>query len=221
MTLIPFVNHSEIRAADGPDYKVASVCAHPKCHKFTDHAHHIVRRSFIGGDVKWVEYKGKLIENLVGLCYSHHEEVTKNEAFIFWDELNSAFVWYDQPDEEPGLLIGRLSTGLGCDYIRDPKDLLDNAHQHFDGPASTDKCETCKRPLPRPKDKKEQARPRRTWAVTVPVDERENGAEVLDSLMDECRKIFGHDESKTVRYFTLTQALALVVQHADRMALDG
>lgn len=207
MTLIPFQNHSEIKAAEGVAYKVEAYCAHPECGKFSDHAHHVVRRSFIGGDVAWVEYKSHKIQNIVPLCWGHHEEITQNKAFLFWHEDTLSFWWYDQQDEEPAKQVGPLSYAAMEEHV---------------GPASKRKCPACGRPAKKePEEKTEETRQRRTWAITVPNDERENGAETLDTLMQECRDLFGHDESKRVRFFTLTQALALVVQNGHKLMADA
>jgi hypothetical protein len=80
-------------------------------------------------------------------------------------------------------------------------------------------CPSCKRPLPHAKlDKPHEAkRPRRTWSITVPVDERENGADVLDELLEASRDVMAraglpYGEESSVRYFVLTAALGLFVQ---------
>ena len=94
----------------------------------------------------------------------------------------------------------------------------DHVHEHvsavplMDGPGQVERCPTCERALPKPHTDAE-TRVRRGWTIAVPVDERENGADVLDSLLDECRKLFGHDTNRKVRYYTVAQALALVVQN--------
>ena len=90
----------------------------------------------------------------------------------------------------------------------------------IEGPALAEKCPTCDRALPKP-HKDEEEKVRKGWTIAVPVAELENGAEVLDSLLEECRHLFGHDENKKVKYYTLSQALALVVQNGHKMAADA
>lgn len=237
MTLLPFEEHHEVKVAKGEPYKVAARCSAPGCTRFTDDAHHIVRRSFTAtGEYEWwIEYKGVTIGNLTGLCHECHLLITENRASLSWVEEERMFYWVegvgsgrdDKPiDPQPPIkyVIQNADPGDENDYdwTRDPDDRLDNADQHFDGPASSRKCRECKRPLPKPKDEKtEEARPRRTWSITVPADHRENGAEVLDTLLDQCRDLFSHGESKQVRYFSLVQALALVAQHGDKMVREA
>ena len=204
MTLVPFEEQSEIVAVDGPDYSVGPYCSRPGCVHTADHAHHIVRRSFLGGDYKWIQYKGQSLKNLTGLCYAHHQEVTDNFSSIRWMEANRTFGWWDG-----SFFVNFLSS------VPEVKD-------KFQGPAGGEVCPSCNRKLPASKDVAQQEkRERRTWSITVPKDEREDGAEVLDGLLDDLRIFFGHDSSKKVRYFTLVQALALVVQHKHEMVSDG
>jgi hypothetical protein len=74
-------------------------------------------------------------------------------------------------------------------------------------------CPTCKRKLPVKKEKLEKERKRTTWSIRVPKDHLENGAEILDSLLEECRDILGRDENEKTRYYTLVESLALLLQH--------
>lgn len=89
----------------------------------------------------------------------------------------------------------------------------------MDGPGQVEKCPTCERSLPKPR-MTDEPRERKSWTIAVPVDERENGAEVLDTLLTECRTLFGHDTNPKVRYYTVAQALALVVQNSTQLAAD-
>lgn len=88
-------------------------------------------------------------------------------------------------------------------------------------PATTECCPTCSRPLPRPKGQREPAKVRRSWTINVPKEEQEDGAEVLDTLLEECRKLFGHNEGKNLKYHTIVQALALVVQNGHKLAANA
>ena len=81
-------------------------------------------------------------------------------------------------------------------------------------------CPTCKRVLPHKHEgPKEERKPRRTWSITVPITERENGAEMLDQLLESAREEMGkaglpYGEAEAVKYFVLTAALGLFVTHA-------
>lgn len=171
--------------------------------------HHIVRRSY-AGNLTWVEIDGKVLPNVCGLCRPCHERITTNKSAIVWR--NGEYCWQN----------GRLDN----EWI--PLDPLP-PHMPIDKPEvfpeprtfSARVCPTCERPLPKPKsDKPEEKRPRRTWSVTVPKDERENGAEVLDVLIEEVRTELGkaglpYGEADSVKYFVLSTALALFVHHAE------
>jgi hypothetical protein len=226
MTRLPHENRDVVGldGSDGPQYvtyKVGPICSVPECSRLADHSHHIWRRSFVIGDKPWVRlWDGTITGNLTGLCWRHHNEVTEGEAIIRWT--GTVFVW-DSTDKTGWLLSPQppiFSTLSESD--KTPPDFLgpDSPHEHV-GPGAVEKCPACKRALPRERKPQEGKRPRKAWSVSVPVDERENGADVLDTLLVECAKLFGHDESGAVRYFTLAQALALVVQHGSRMVGDA
>lgn len=236
MTRIPYEERHEIKVGEGEPYDLHNECSATGCRMSATEGHHLVRRSetATGESVWWINYKGQRIGNLVGLCQAHHLQVTENRVRIQWNAHNNLFLWVTemgywplqhQPPIEmpPTQVISNADPGdeTTYDYVVDPEDRLDNADKHFEGPAGKRKCVTCHRVLPTPESEKEPKRERRTWTVTVPKDERENGAEVLDTLLGQCAELFSHDEGKNLRYFTLTQALALVVQHGSKMVSDS
>ncbi len=208
MTLLPHDNQ-DVKGLSGPQfpkYKVGPVCCIDGCSHFADHSHHLWRRSFLGGDFSWVElWDHTIVGNLVPLCWKHHELVTQGKLWMRWenDEIVCA-----PPELKYGLAI----------YPQPPRhgvSVVENRSDSPLGPASRPVCPGCHRPLPHPKDetdKREKSRRRKTWTVTVP-DDGEDGALVLDTLLEECRALFAHDESVNTRYFSLVQALALVVQN--------
>ena len=65
-------------------------------------------------------------------------------------------------------------------------------------------------PVEPPTDKTE--RPKVTWAVRVPKDERENGHEVLETLVLECARLLGRKSHNSYRYYSLVEALAYFLQ---------
>lgn len=206
-----------------PKYKVGPLCSVAGCSRIADHPHHIWRRSFVIGDKGWVRlWDGTIVQNLTALCFIHHDLVTVNKAEIRYSDMGN-FVWFSDDLSEVGTLLEpqpKKLTALTVDGpVMNIEDIVHNTetHEHV-GPGGSEKCPTCKRAIKRestgPKEKK---RHREKWSITVPVDERENGADVLDALLDSCAQLFGHDETRELRYFTVVQALALVVQHGERM----
>lgn len=214
MTLLPHPNQN-VKGLEGPQfpkYKVGPLCATPFCSKPVDNVHHAWRRSFLTGAFNWVQlWDGKIVGNLIGLCYNHHLEITDNQAQIVWDE--SFFYW---------LVAGEIIAQLSPQPPVHGAVPTVTAHtEKVVGPAAAERCETCGRTLPHSHDeKKEPARRRKTWVVLCP-DDDEDGALVLDTLLDGCRELFQHDENKGTRYFSLVQALALVVQHGHLMLSEG
>lgn len=200
-----------------PKYKCSSLCAHPTCSRFADHAHHICRRSFIIGDVAWVSYAdGPIVGNLCGLCYMHHEMITLNRSAILWDSKLKRYIWTntDLGTGEVGESLGPLypHPPLHAERVAGPK----GKPPHVHGPADDSLCPECQRPLKRPKEtgeKKEDAKRRKTWAITVPDDTDEDGALVLDTLVEECAKLFGREGEGKLRYYVVAQALALIIQN--------
>lgn len=205
---------------EGPDYpgfRTGPTCSVPGCTRFADHAHHLVRRSFLAGDYKWVRMPdGVEIGNLTGLCFAHHNDVTDNKTNITYD--NGVFYWDDSliaqpiepqpptkqdPEEEP-----EPEPKLWVDPV------LTNKHERAT-------CPTCKRPLPKPKIETpvEEKKNRATWGIAVPIDERENGYQVLDELLEAAREKLEeagltYSADKKAKYHILAITLGLFVQNS-------
>lgn len=221
MTLLPHENR-EVLSWPGPRYKCASICSVPGCSHVRDHAHHLWRRSFLAGDYAWVKlWDGTIIGNLTGLCYRHHEDITANRAQIAWEEEAKKFVYLDNIQDVNGRFSG---TVIG--FLEPQPPLHGEAQGEVPvsdnepiGPAATDKCPACKRTLPDARHKRdehrEQRKRRKTWTVRVPDQAEEDGALVLDTLLESMREHFGHDEGTNMRYYTLVQALAWLNLHLD------
>jgi hypothetical protein len=225
MTLSPFVSR-RVKGLEGPEYpklKVGPLCAAPGCSRIADHAHHLVRRSAIGGDFAWVEVEDEgTFFNLCALCHVHHLAITDNKAQIKWTGTN--FVWND------GLMVGVLINPQPPAWGREGGGEAEERGADSSGvaapvgPAAVEKCPECLRALPReklPGEKREAKKNRKSWTVAVPVDAREDGAETLDVLLSACADLFGHSDSKKLRFYSLSQALALVVQHGHMLVGDG
>lgn len=206
MTRLPFPETYKILAADGPAYVLPNECSYPPCLSYAIERHHLVRRSFLGGPFDWVEYDSVLIQNVVGLCNEHHRMVTENQAEIRWSPLGH-FDWFDCQTGEsrklsPHPRIGGVDNGPPVEENVVP-----------------DVCPTCHRPHRRKTVKPEEKRPRERWTIHVPKDERENGAEILDTLLEEARSLMAraglpYGDEDNARYFILSAVLGLFVQHA-------
>lgn len=204
MTRLPHENWS-VKGVHDERYKVGPLCCVKGCGRTADHAHHLWRRSFLGADFAWVElWDGVVVQNLVGLCWRHHQEVTENRTEIRY--LDDGYFYY-------------LRGGADYGSLLDPQPLRAPLRQGASGPresteGSAERCPTCgkskRRGLP-PGPK----RPKAQWAVHVPKDEREDGAEVLDTLLLSIAEKRGRADHASWRYFTLVEALAFAAQHVE------
>jgi hypothetical protein len=206
VTKLP-IDSRDVRGVAGPEYKVGPYCCVPECRRVTEHAHHIWRRSELGGPFSWVELPdGHVVGNLAGMCPPHHEAVTGriggHKAAIRMTD-DHVFWW--------------------CRYINEqyefvaPIDPQPPTHEaHVASPAdveSENSCPTCGRPRARRrKTASSSKRARKTWPVRVPADAEENGAEVLDSLTEDLAPLLGVDPDDngtytSGRYYVLVPAL--------------
>lgn len=212
MTLLPAEPKRIERAPEGmtPIDTFSNYCSNPLCTSDARDMHHIVRRSYAGNNT-WVVIDGIIMPNVCGLCRPCHDLITNNKAQIVYE--NHEYRW---------------SQGGNVMPLEPPPPQMDKPPV-FPEPRifAARVCPTCERPLPKPKpDKPEEKRPRRTWSVTVPKDERENGAEMLDVLIEETRAELGkaglpYGEADSVKYFVLSTALALFVHHAEEFLGEG
>jgi hypothetical protein len=220
MTLLPHDNRNVKGIPydiEHPKYKVGPLCCVPGCSRIADHAHHIWRRSFLTGDYGWVRlWDDIVLQNLCGICYMHHNLVTENKASITWSGEN--FLW--NGDGQLGALLEPQPQKRGM-YLAPVIDLPTPAHD-TEAPGHVEKCPTCKRALAKKATKTEGKRERGKWAVTIPKDSIENGADVLDTLIEEAAKICGHDEQNDkTKYHTLAFALGMFVLHSEELMNDA
>src|SRR5262245_40169713 len=89
-----------VRGADGPRYKVGATCAVPNCGRYSDHAHHLWSRSYLGKPYDWIEVHDLRVKNLMPLCWRHHEDVTGTiggyKAGIKYEPESGLFWWVDR-----------------------------------------------------------------------------------------------------------------------------
>lgn len=220
MTLLPHENRAVtgLAGAAFPEYKVGPVCCNPGCSRYADHAHHLWRRSALGGPYAWVElWDHTIVGNLVPLCWRCHQLVTEGKVWMRYEEKDKVVVWDDNTQKYPPRIFPALPVH-GAPLVSDH-----TTRVLLEGPAAGRICPGCHRVIPRKREEGEELeapRRRKTWTISVP-DDGEDGALVLDELTSLCRDLFHHSEDKNVRYFTVVQALALVVQHGHALLSDG
>jgi hypothetical protein len=223
---------------DGPHYQLNAVCVVPGCNETRSlQRHHLWRKSDLIGDKWWVRTKDGLLHgNCVRVCGHHHRDLTDNVAAVvyrdetFWwrDVLGEALPLDWQP---PGEALYQELSAPERETPSDPDLLLTErlgaSHVLVEG-HDPDVCPTCLRKLPRPKDERapEAKKVRKTYSVAVPMDRWEDGAAVIDTLMDEAQKElarFGlpYGEGKVVKYYILTAALGMFVTHAGSLMDDN
>lgn len=232
-----------MKGVDGPKYELNEICAAPKCGTPYCERHHLWRRSFLIGDFWWVEIlaSGSVVGNCVNLCHTHHQAITENKAVI--EFVDGEFVWSDmlllnepltfQPTAPPpdNQTINAVSDSKTPEKKLE-EEAWKEANSRIDGlegiPEMIEtlraECPTCHRKLPPVKDEidnpVEKKKIRKTWSVAVPNDNQEDGADVLDTLIEEIRTEFAdaglpYGESGTAKYHVMATALALFVTHAD------
>lgn len=209
MTRLPHESWQVTSLPDEKPYKVGPHCANPYCTRYADHVHHLWRRSFSVGDVSWVRLDFMdpplVVGNLTGLCHACHDQVTRDIVDISWSISARAFFWNDA-DYTAALNPQPPRRGVTVD-----SPAADPPGDH----GGTEVCPTCKRP----KRKRVELPPgekrrRKSWTVKVP-DDNEDGAEVLDTLVDEIAERWGMDEftSQLRRYHVLVPALVGVINN--------
>jgi hypothetical protein len=195
----PPIDSWQVRGVAGPSYKVGPRCAVPACRRLAEHAHHLWRRSALGGPFDWVELPdGHVVGNLVGMCPQHHDAVTGriggHKAAIRMTE-DHVFWWCTIPDE---------TSGIEYEFVAPLEPQPPTHGALVASPAdveSENSCPTCGRPRARRRSSPTgRRRARKTWPVKVPADAEEDGAEVLDSLTEDLAPLLGVDPDKDGRY---------------------
>jgi len=202
----------------GKPYKVGGKCAVPGCESQVDHGHHIFRRSALAGAFFWVRLPdGQVVGNLTGLCWRHHEGITgKRWGHSHWIQWrNGEYLWGT-------IRLGVEVPNWDTDFIPvGPLDPQPPAPDLLDAPQPTersepDRCPECgqqKRRSGSPAISTPGApRRRKSWIVKVP-DDHEDGADVLDVLVDDLAPLLGIDPTARGRYHVLVPVL--VYAHQD------
>lgn len=214
MTL-PAVDSWDVVGVPGPKYKVGPRCSNPTCRKIAEHAHHIVRRSQLGGDYAWVAIEGVIVANLTGLCADCHDKVTglvggHKAAIRYMDGL---FYWCSL--ESDGAEITYAPVDLLEPQPSTPETLAGRASEASESETSCPFCGHAKRRRRAPAGPDGKRRRRKTWTVKVP-DDAEDGAEILDTLVDDLSIVLGTGDDSGARYYTLVPALVYAQQERKR-----
>lgn len=228
MTRLPHENW-QVDPFAGPRYKVAPECAVTYCRNYADHAHHLWRRSHLGKDAAWVIlWNDRVVGNLVPLCFMHHQLITENLAWIEYDAETHLFHWAtkdgDNFHRQEALSYQPPVGGEIATASRSRETTED------DLTADQEVCTACgsrrRRRQPASGDAGAQPaarRPRASWSISVPSDERERGADVLDELCEGVMEAFGreHHTSGIARYFAVVEAFTFVIQHRHLLVEEG
>jgi len=184
----------------------------------------------MGGAFNWVRLPdGNVSGNKMGICASHHQLVTENKAIVEYTD--GEYFWTDayRPKapltQQPPLVLKKEMEELpGNGHVTvEPDHIVTEEHHR-------EICPTCARPLPKPKldtdNETEKPRERKTWAISVPADKWEDGADILDVLLeaarDEMDKVgLSYGEGKKIKFAILSTALALFVNHAEQILADA
>lgn len=237
MTLLPH-NNQDVKGIpkdEYPPYDISVLCCHPHCSKPATEGHHMWRRSFTIGPYDWVRlWDGTVVGNVVGLCMLHHNDITGNRSKIIMQEDFDAdstgwyFAYYQQASfqgplkPQPRMFSPSLPDSPGT-----PRDLSREVQHDHDTPDDKATCPTChQRVRPVIVNKREGVKARKSWTVTVPADRSEDGADVLDTLLESARMQMdavglSYGPERNVRYYILSTALGLFVQHFDQLAGDS
>lgn len=223
MTLLPTDSWKVKARPDLPAYELNAI--DPVFPDFlATEDHHLWRRSF-GKDFReawWVELEdGTVVPNRVALCNATHREVTENRARIEYREEDGLFVYVETARD-----LSKITTVLSPQPGPPMQQTIDGREEPWQAHAHTNEepCSKCKGtgkvPKPEPKSEHEQAppRPKTTWSVRVPKDEREDGYEVIDTLVeDSVEKLKEANLLKSVNrganYYALVYVLAFFAQN--------
>jgi len=215
VTLAPLISDA-VRGVEGKPGLLGAICVAPGCGSPAQQRHHLWARSYLRGQpVEWVEYRGTLIQNTVGLCVRCHQAVTGeiggHRAHIRWNEKLSLFEWWvprsnDSPwkDGEPirdksWYCVGPLK---GQELVPVEPEVAPVRRREG-------LCPTCGKPKKEHDKKPGPKRKVKTWSISIP-DDAEDGAEILDTLIDDFALVLGYGEepARLKRYHTLIQVLA-------------
>ena len=211
MTLAPLVDPS-VHGVEGRPIVVEERCAAPNCTETAQERHHLWPRSFLRGQpVEWVSVQEQVIPNAVGLCRPHHREVTGTRghlAHIRWNTKLKLMEWW----------VNESTRQNEPNWVSRGPLRYQPLHQLQPAPSrgTREVCVGCGRPTPSPRPSMPPGERRRvkTWSIAVP-DDTEEGAEVLDTYIEDIGMLMGYHDIKPrlLRYHVLVPVLEWVNQN--------
>lgn len=218
MTLPIVDNKDTVEPMDGPKYLVGPNCCNPSCVRFADDAHHMFRRSGGFGPQDWIAIDGYVTANKVGVCAACHRDLTGrlggHQAAIRW-QADTKLFWWCLVGEKGGLVAYHPTFPIEPQPPT-PSSLVERAP---DNPSESDPCPQCgqrRRRTPSTAGSRRGLR-RRSWTMKVPDEEVENGADVLDALLEGIAPLVPNgDATTTGRYYVVVAALAYANQDLTR-----
>ena len=216
MTIPPW-NGPQVRGVDGPAYAVGPHCCNPGCRRFAAHAHHIFPR----GDKRlkkaydWVEVKGAVYQNKTGICARCHDDIHRQTVSIklIGPDYDWTWMWCVVHSTPGGI---ELTTSVPLAPI-EPQPLTPEAFalSRASGDPAEEPCPTCGH-VKRARSVVAAGRARKSWTIKVPADHEENGAEILDTLVDDMALVLGVEPNQTGRYYVIVPVLYYAHQEKQR-----
>jgi hypothetical protein len=238
MTLRPHIDQQRFVGVERNDaYPANMYCAVPRCGAASFDPHHVWSRRHLGGPFDFVVdiETDELIRNIVGLCRSHHNDITAplggHKAQIEYSTSDKCFYWrklreiHDgTPDYAPlqvTALLGEApghpdATGLGGFPEQAPQPVRaapPSLAEVIPVVASAaphlhpgEKCPTCERKVPHPR--KESSPTSKTKAYRLPVDENTSHEDVYAAAAE----FVGAKGKPFEQFKTYTIALAALLQ---------
>jgi hypothetical protein len=215
LTLAPFVAPGVHGVKGKPlPLQPGDRCAVPGCLSLAQHQHHCWPRSYLRGQpVDWVYVEGETIPNTAGLCITHHDWVTGlvggHRAHVRWNSELRLLEWWERNEDGHWQNRGPLRRTA---FVAAPPE--SDLQRRLEG-----LCPTCGHvPKKKPSGPKRKVK---TWAIAVP-DDSEQGAEVLDTYIEELGALMGFDTDspRLLRFHVLVPVLEWVSQSRAEFLAD-
>lgn len=225
MTALKPLETRLVRGVPSERYPLNKRCSHPECTEDAVDPHHVFPRSQIVGD-SWfvaISFKGtqdelnkqedlsgldfsrfggdqsewtSIIPHVTGLCRKHHDDIEQHRAWVKLED--AVFQWY----------IRQSVGNPDADY----EDVGPSDEWVFLGPLNPQPG-SVEGKAKRKKYQGEERRQRKTISLRVPADSGEDGAALLDELIDQLEERINPGKHRPP-YHTLVDALNFTVLNA-------
>lgn len=193
---------------------VNPTCAHPDCDKPTESVHHLVPRGTVGSSSWFVRIPGvdRPVLHCVGLCGTgttgHHGDLEEHRGWVRFED--GVWNWYDEPGVKMCACVGNCLLGPNYTCSGKPREEL----WKLLGPLDPQPGQISHRKARKRKQGGEK-RARANVSIAVPKDSGEDGAGVLDDLIQTGRELWapelGWSESVPA-YYVVVAAFAKAFQ---------